>query len=510
MLRLLNLKAVLAILLVALFLPAGADPKDLITELVLRQSPPPTTPLGFLQLLKNEGYTVDFHIVANRGWHNPAKGSFSSFATVTGKGLEPGDMTFGVFIEPGSDKVLTLQNEWTTRLLVEVIVKDQKHGLKNFWELIGEKSNGRWYFRGSSFNIVADTRTIHRGEAAIFGDRLRCSGCHVNGDLVMKERFPYNDWKEKDQPLKTGPYSLSSTPSLDSASGAAAYMVKQAKGPEHLDQAVTRSLEQYVERLGEVSAEEDKQWMRALLAPLEINLVSDTVELGARPHVEIPAEFFLDPLLSGPQPALKVPLEVYRQALERSGSSFAADETAGLKETQHPFLVPVRSKADRLRVELLLKNGKLDSRVLRRFLSVDFTTPLFSPERLELMECVPLNWSDAAELAEMVDLPQAVSPKELTDYLQRLRQQANQVEAVVDWLKLAHQRRLEIQAAQTSSNTRGAILEGGLGPGGFRRIFPAYRFQVQPYQWRPNPQTGRLERRPPVVPKKPKRFQIEA
>lgn len=510
MLRFLNLSLTL-LFLSSLVLPGRADPRDLITELILTRSPQPTRPLEFLQLLESEGYTVEFHIVANRGWHNPATGSFSSFATVTGKGLEPGDMTFGVFIEPDDRQVLSLQNDWKTQLLVEVIVKDQIHGLKNFWELIGEKSNGRWYYRGSSFDIVADTRTIHRGESAIFGDRLRCSGCHVNGDLVMKERFPYNDWKGEDQALKTGPYSLSSTPSLSSPSGAAAYMVKRAKGPDHLDEAVTRSLEQYVRRLAQVSAEEDRQWLRSLLAPLEVNLLSDTAPLGERPQVEIPADFFLDPLLTGAQPPIKVPLDTYRKALALAGSSFAPDETPGLIESQHAFLVPVRSKADRLKVEQLLANGKLDRELMRRFLSVDYTTPLFSPQRLELMECVPMSWADSKELAMMVDLPPTVSQEKLMAYLQTLRSQASKVENVVDWLKLAHQRRLEIQAAQTSSNSRGAILEGGLGAGGFRRIFPTYQnFQVQPYQWRPNPQTGRLEPRPPVIPRKPKRFQIEA
>lgn len=498
-------------LFLGLLAPSLAEPLDLISKQVLGAPTPATTPLEFMKFLSQRGYKLDFHIVANRGWHNPRAGSYSSFATVTGPGVELGDFTFGVFLEPDEKGYLSLQNSWKTKLLVEVIIKDQDHGLKNFWELIGEESGARWHYRGNSFDIVADTARIHRGQAATFGDRLRCSGCHLNGDLVMKERFPYNDWKPAGADLKTGSYRLAEQGDMSSARAAASFMVKQAADPSHLDRAVRQSLSKYVERLAEISAEDDRQWMRAALAPMEINLVSDTAALGARSHIEIPAEFFLDPLLSGDRAPIRVPLSVYKTALARCGSSFAAEETKGLVETQHAFLVPTRSTADELRVKHLIASDKLSPALLRKFLSVDFTTPLFSPDRLELMQCLPLHWKDAAELERMVILPPPLSNAQLNEYLRKLSKGATDPKVVSEWLKLAHQRRLEIQAAQTSSNARGSILEGGLGPGGFRRIFPAYQnFQLVPGEWMLDPTTARLVRRPKKVPKKPLKFEAQA
>lgn len=504
-----RLAAVLAFL--SLLSQVQAEPADFIATEIAGQATAPKTPLEFITLLRDRGYQLDFHIVANRGWHNSSAGSFSSFVTVTGNGLALGDMTFGVFIEPNPQGILRLQNSWETSLLVEVIVKDQKHGLKNFWELIGEKSGARWYYRGNSFDIVADSAKIHLGEGAYFGDRLRCSGCHINGDLVMKERFPYNDWKPAGKALETGQHKLSATLSTENPESAAAFMISKASPPAHLDKAVRQSLTAYVKRLAEVSAQSDRQWLRSLLAPLEINLVCDSKPLGHRNFVEIPASFFLDPLLSGPQPPIRVPLKVYQQALARGGSSFAADETKGLVETQHPFLIPVRSLADELKIAHLVDSDKLDPALIKRFLSLDFTTPIFSPERLELMECVPLLWESSADLEAKVILPRAVSQQRLVDYLAKLRGRANRVDTVVNWLKLAHQRRLEIQAAQISSNKRGSILEGGLGPGGFRRIFPSYSgFKVEPGQWMLDPVSAKLVERPAKVFKKRLKFEAQA
>ena len=93
----------------------------------------------------------------------------------------------------------------------------------------------------------------------------------------------------------------------------------------------------------------------------------------------------------------------YRQAINELGSSFAEDETPGLEETQHAFLVPTVSRFDRLRTESLLRRGLLDNELLLDLLAVDFTTPIYSQERLSLMRLLPEDWKSPSELREHLE-----------------------------------------------------------------------------------------------------------
>lgn len=320
-----------------------AEPVDFIAQRVATAKPAVDTPSKFLSFLKQEGLDTRFHVVVNRGWHNTNAKSYSGFATVEGPDTE---MAFGVFIEADKDCRPALVNDWNTSLLIEVISKGRRTGLKNFWELIGEKSGARWHYRGNSLDVIADAAEIHLGRPAEFGQRMRCSGCHVGGDLVMKERFPYNDWKPEGEALP-GFSGRTGSPEVSAAN----WIFESARSPRHLDQAVEKSLRDYVKNLEQQSPETDRQWLRSLLAPLEMNLVSDQSRFGSSATVRIPTAFFIDPRLSGPQNDIEVPLAVYREALEQARSSFATDETPGLVETDHAFLFPVRSRFDELRVD---------------------------------------------------------------------------------------------------------------------------------------------------------------
>ena len=474
--------------------------EDLITEFVLERAP--KTPSEFLQVLEDAGHKVSTHMVANRGALNHSGGSFSVFGDV---GPE---LTFGIFVEPDPQGHLVLQESFDVRLLIEVITQDKETGLHNFWELIGDGETADWHYRGNSLDVIADAEEINLGptDTPMFGTRLRCSGCHTGGGLVMKERFPYNDWRNE-EPLPTGKW-INSPRVVDFA--------ENSQPASHLDGLVRDSLRNYVRTLEEHSPETSKQWFRSVLAPLEMNLVSDSrpylVRLTEGSPIEIPAEFFVDPRLSGPLKPVQVPVVVYQQALKELDSTFAADETPGLEETQHAFLVPTVSRFDILRTDSLLDQGLIDRELLADLLAVDFTTPLYSQGRLGLMRLVPDYWFSSPQLREHLEsqLQSRRATDEATaqladfildpkfdasfhrrraiEFVDACRQRADQVEAVKEWLRLAAQRRVEIQAAQTSANPRGSILEGGLGSEGFRRIFPSYgEFEPKPYQVRLKP-----------------------
>lgn len=497
----------LSLLAVLLSGPAWCQ-QDLMTERILARKP--ATPSEFLTALKETGRTVNTHMVANRGALNPAQGSFSVFGDIGPQ------LTFGIFVEPDENGHLTLQESFSVRLLIEVITTDRETGLHNFWELIGDGEGSGWHYRGNSLDVIADASEINMGpnDKPLFGARLRCSGCHTGGGLVMKERFPYNDWLN-DEPLDAGKWKSSPWVERTAANSLSA---------SHLDGLVKESLESYVRALEKRSPERAKQWVRSVLAPLEMNLVSDLAPYRSRletgSQVELPAAFFVDPRLSGPQEPVKVPVGIYAKALEELGSSFASDETPGLVETQYAFVVPTVSRFDMLRTQSLIERGLLDEELLADLLAIDFTTPLYSPRRLALMSLFSDNWSSVEELRSHLDrvlesrgtgdddtalfadhyrddrYNLAYHRREAAEFLDRCRARACDLETVKDWIRLAAQRRQEIQTAQTSANPRGSILEGGLGPGGFRRIFASYRdVSPVPHKFYLDPESCRLKSR---------------
>lgn len=487
--------------------------KDAITELVLADSKSvPRTPLEFLKKIKSAGLKVKYHIVANGGIQNTERGSFSCFGTVSGKlkdiQLSDQDFSFGIFIEPDKAKVLEVQNDFATKLLVEVIVKDFNSGQKDFWELIGEPANktANWHFRTDSDGIFSDTAKLNMEMSPkvpaqqLFGNISRCSGCHTSGDMVMKElNGDHNDWMKAGEEKITraiGKFSLVKGSDENSPKNVAYMMFQQALEPEDLAKTVRESLKYAVHNVAFAKSSHltDKQRLRSLFAPLEMNIEADSVPFEARTKkdqpIEIPTEFFVDERITGVQPPIKVPAKLYAKVLTELGSSFAADETKGLLETQHAFLFPARSAADENTIDELIKQGKLDQKAELAILSVDWTTPMYSQKRLTLIEKLPDNISGPAALtqalqSELAGSDKSEDPKKnALELLSLCRSKANSPEHVKAWVKLAAQRRVEIQAAQTSQNKRGTILEGGLGPGGFRRIFPEYKtFKAIPYEF---------------------------
>ncbi len=508
---------------IAKAIPAPAQ-NDAITELILKDaSTEPRTPLAFLQKLKKSGLKVKYHIVSNGGIQNVSRGSFSCFGTVSGKlgdkVLQDQDLSFGIFIEPDSRGVLAVQNDFHTKLLVEVIAKDFSTGVKNFWELIGDGKTADWHFRTDSFGISSDIARVNMelnpsisAEAPLFGNTSRCSGCHLHGDMLMKElSLPHNDWLQpgaNNVSAAIGKFKLKTGQNSNDPEMVAASMFAEAVSPEDLAQTVRKSLVEAIKTQWEspLCKETDKQKLRAVLAPVEMNLESDAKTFNERlaknEPIEIPSTFFFDELLTGTELPIKIASKEYLQTLKDLGSSFAADETKGLVETEHAFLFPVRSFADSRAIDYLLDKGKLNPETVFALLSVDANVPIYSKQRLELMQYVPDSFKDSAELKESMireieKIPAEQRSAAASDILTKLKSSTRNLAYINQqasfelghdrrkarlegqksadyWIKIANARRKDIQNAQSSQNPRGTILEGGLGPGGFRRIFPQY------------------------------------
>ena len=479
------------------------------------------------------GGTLTTHIVANRGHENPEAGSFSFFESyagpIPGSTIAEGQLFIGFFTEREGD-VLQVQQE-PQGLMIELIAWDRTKQMFNFWELIGNGTSSEWNYRGDSNDILADiaqvdiTAGFGGAPTAVFGRRLRCSGCHTLGAPIMKElALPHNDWWSTEHKLSLGTMKLRAGASDTDPANVAARLFAQAADAEHLAKLVRESTATLLAaRAAHVPAGLTlRHQLRSLAYTVEMNLASDTrpfAERVAGTQVQLPAGFFVDARLSGDATPVAVDAAVYRAQLARAGSKFAADEQPGLAETRHAFVVPTRSNVDQNVLDALVKQGLIDEETIADVLAVDFTTPTYSEARASLLAFFPESATSAADLRDQLIARLKAAPAghaaaaellaNLTDpardaafhrknalaYLARVRAAGSQPDAVLDWLKIAAQRRLEIAEAQTSKNPRGTILEPG-----FRVIFPTDALNAQAGALKLDPATGRAAAARAVLP----------
>ena len=196
---------------------AGGKPKGLNDFLSSLFSQAPSCPADVRELktlLLTAGNTIKHAMVANRGMHNPDLGSFSFFEEVTGREINPGQFFFGHFTGIQNGTLSLEQGNAKGTLMVELIVWDKTKQFFNFYELIGIGNGSQWFYRGDSADILADNQKLFltaNQSMPKFGNRLRCSGCHLSGGPIMKEiELPHNDWWTKDRPLEFGALKFSS------------------------------------------------------------------------------------------------------------------------------------------------------------------------------------------------------------------------------------------------------------------------------------------------------------
>jgi hypothetical protein len=499
----------------------GGKADDAVKRAILSGPQTPKTIFDVHRQLERLGGTLKTHIVANRGHENSQRGSFSFFQTYSGPmkdgQVEEGELFIGFFAVPDGDVLIVDQDFSAMSLMIELIAWDRTKEVYNFWELRGTGAGSEWTFRGDSNDILADVAQINVGSRGpAFGTRLRCSGCHTLGGPIMKElEAPQNDWWTTQRKLRLSPFKLKSGDDPNSPANVAARLFEKATDASNLSQQV----KQGIDRLIAVRARRGgdgqnlKQQLRSLFFTMELNLVTDSLPFKEREKagapIEIPQAFFVDARLVGQERPIPVKLALYQDALKEVGSQFAPDETPGLVEAFHAFVVPARSHIDNQVIDELIKQGMLDEELVADVLAVDFTTPVYSRARASLIRFVPETARNAAELkekliAELQRAPQDPAAKQLLEnltnqarsadfhrkaalaYREAVAQASTEPRAIVEWLKLAAQRRLEIAKAETSQNRRGKILEPG-----FRVIFPIDNLSPQPGQFRLDPDTGR-------------------
>jgi hypothetical protein len=512
------------------FSARATAPDDAVSRGILAGGKPATI-FEVRKKLKGFGGRFDTHIVANRGHGNPEAGSFSFFESysgpIPGGTVKAGELFIGFFSERQGDH-LAVQQSFDPGLMIELIAWDRSKELFNFWELVGDGKASQWHYRGDSDDILADIAEIHTGKGhATFGGRLRCSGCHTLGGPIFKEQeAPHNDWWTDRRKLALGSLKLAEGASETDPRQVAGTLFREAEDASNLALLVTEAQNRYVARRvaqagtsRRPAAWNLKHALRSLFATMEMNLVSDSAPLAERAGaaIAVPAGFFIDPLLAGksggrgraPAP-VAIGESLYRQGLARAGSRFAPDEAHGLPDTHHAFLVPARSALDTAIVDGLTRRGLIDDELVADVLAVDFTTPIYSRYRAGLVRYLPENAAGPAELraALIGNLQAAQGDPAARELLANLTDPARTAAAhrqaaaafvtacgklsgdpaaVFDWLRVASQRRIEIDADETAMNPRGKITEPG-----FRVIFPVDNLRSKPGHLRLRPSDCRV------------------
>jgi hypothetical protein len=443
------------------------------------------------------GARLKTSLVGNRGFHNPSAGSFSLFETVVGPigsddPVAPGEFFFGHFTAAGAGrKLFANQSPDAENLMIELIAFDRNKGVFNFYEVIGNGTKGEWFYRGDSVDILADIALLHRQpnpSRPQFGARLRCSGCHVAGGPILKELAgPHNDWSTRQRPLTFGTLrpdtflagvfrDLQDADDLAASVSAGSSLLERSEAFQKAKSALTL-----------------QEQLRPLFCPVELNLESDATPLEEqKTSIQVPSAFFVNPRFV--QDTIPMTRAHYDGALATTKTKFPEISRV---DADHAWLTPVKAATDLRAIDDLIRRGVIDAEFASDVLAVDFTNPVFSPARCNLLRLVPsggnLNADFRKSLAASTS-PEAQQllrnfddPERTAEFHQaQARQFLGACKSAVQTpagagavYKVLAQRRSEAFASEISMNKRGQILEPG-----FRVVFP---------QGTPKPTPGQLQ-----------------
>ncbi len=468
-------------------------PRDPVALVLAAQTSCPRTPLEFRRALTRAGARLEPTMVNFVGFHNPSAGGFFIFEIASGTLTAPattiarGDLLFGHFTTATGDGRLVSQEDGS--LIIELIAWDPDKGFYNFYEL---RSAG-WVYRGDSGDVLDDIALLHRKRPAgapAFGNRLRCSGCHVSGGLLQKELVaPHNDWFRTARPLPMG--GLKPDPAIKE-------VLDAVVDADVLAPLVTASAQRLADSPGyrkRLAARSLQEQLRPLFCPVELNLESDPAPFDDRaPVLRIPSGFFVDARLATAD--VTITRQHYDAALKALSSKLP--ETPGRQDADHGWLTPVKATSDRIAVQSLIDRKVVDDEFVLDVLAVDATNPVFSATRCRLLQLVPEatggsfvpGFIDAlrggsgpgtAELLSNLTDPAktgAFHKRQAAAFVAACAKRAGEPAAASEWFSVLAQRRIEVSASEISTNARGHILEDPE-----RVVFPGTR---------PPAQAGRL------------------
>lgn len=292
-------------------------------------------------------------------------------------------------ITRGRDNVIDLivstaaTGDFDDRFL-QVMGWDDVNGVFHFYERRGDT----WVWAGSSLHSLT---APSRGEGPF--------DSHVNGSMVMKElKFPWNHW-----------HSVAATvPPEIFAEGDPArddLLFTGKSGAEVLETAVViPGVERWTQSRFAKTVKPDgtvenvPQLLRQLFETTTVNLISSTTQSRAVDPaglVDLPATFFVDvdaltnTLQLASPPAFAIAGQAYLDLLQRFEVALTDGGFRQRGDTHFAFLVPERALEDQSIVNKCVSSGLLTDRFVACALMVDFSNPVFSDTRAQLMKHVP-------------------------------------------------------------------------------------------------------------------------
>jgi len=239
-----------------------------------------------------------------------------------------------------------------------------------------------------------------------------------------------------------------------------------------------------------MAARSMQEQLRPLFCPMELNIESDSDPFDDRkPTLHIPSAFFVDPRLATAD--ISVQRRDYETALQQLQSRLPRPPERA--DADHGWLTPVKAQSDMVAIDALVQQGVIDKEFVVAVLAVDFTNPVFSRTRCDLLKLVPdrggsdfvarfqaalrgASTPGAAKLLENLSdgtRNAAFHERQALAFLATCQQRAGDSGAVNDWYRLLAQRRAEVSKSEISQNPRGHILED---PG--RIVFPSTQPQA--------------------------------
>lgn len=280
----------------------------------------------------------------------------------------------------------------STEAFLQVAAWDATAQHFNFYERLGRS----WFWEGNSW-MALDDRTRGRGPF----------DSHVNGGLVMKELArPWMHWESTSQTIPVESFPP------DHPVATEGYFARRQ--PAHLLEVnivrpgVERWSQARLDRVLGAAAgiAAPAHLLRHVLTPTSVNVAtSDNRSVASTPAVSLPYEFFLDRELLFDildVPADIAPIEVsradYAAAVATLGLHLRSGAFRQNGETFFAWPVPVRAFEDNFIVRELIQRGALSRHLVLALAMIDFTNPLTSAARANLIVHVPAGPVPAANL----------------------------------------------------------------------------------------------------------------
>jgi hypothetical protein len=282
---------------------------------------------------------------------------------------------------------------------IEIIAFDQTQGIFNYYK----EEDGAMRFFGSSLDF-----TVAGPGGPELGNTRGCANCHTGGGLVMKElRSPWTHWAKDDnidgadtlvESRKEFMGTLRSGSSMEfdlTEPGNEAWNETKAKfystvTTTALKQArsALRDDELKPSELTDLQRRMLKKGLTATQAMLEPLFCSVQVNINPEDNLSVPPELF-----AANRNTIEFPTifdgddKPFNDAIAVINSRVPG--IPGRKELSTEFMVIERSHEDATYVDALVRLKVIDEQLMLDIMMVDFTRPVFSSDRCDLLSFVP-------------------------------------------------------------------------------------------------------------------------